>query len=303
LKIVRVLPQLPLQTSSQKKDLPDSYRLTLALGCLTTKEVELRARAPVVFDGNIRKASHWLHSVKAYFTVNAAVYSTDEKKVVTALAYMMEGTASSWSDTFYQVCEGRTAKYGTWADFEKEFWEMFIPANASIITLNKIQKLKQLGRSLMSYVAEFRSLVAVANVKESHVLIHMFNLGLNDNLVRAVHLMGEIPTDFDKYITAITKIDSNINRGKTTIALTNANRYQNYHPQPKKKDDDAMDIDRLDEEERANCMAKGLCFVCKKRGHCANSCPEKKKKKVPVRQEKIEEEDDETENRRLAEDF
>jgi len=50
-------------------------------------------------------------------------------------------------------------------------------------------------------------------------------------------------------------------------------------------------------------MAKGLCFVCKKRGHCANTCPEKKKKKVPVRQEKIEEEDDETENRRLAEDF
>jgi hypothetical protein len=63
-----------------------------------------------------------------------------------------------------------------------------------------------------------------------------------------------------------------------------------------------MDVDRLDEEERTDCMAKGLCFVCKKRGHRANSCPDKKKK-VPVRQEKIEEEDDETENRRLAEDF
>jgi hypothetical protein len=271
----------------------------------TTKEVELHARAPVAFDGNIRKASQWLHSVKVYFTVNAAVYSTNEKKVVTALAYMTEGTASSWSDTFYQVCEGRMAKYGTWADFEKEFQEMFIPADASIVALNKIQKLKQLGRSLTSYVAEFRSLVAVANVKESHVLIHMFNLGLNDNLVRAIHLMGEIPTDFDKYITTVTKIDSNINRGQTTIALTNTNRYRHYHPQPKsqKKDDDMMDVDHLDEEECANCMAKGLCFVCKKRGHHANSCPEKKKKKkVPVRQEKIEEED-EMENHHLAEDF
>jgi hypothetical protein len=268
-----------------------------------TKEVELHAGAPVAFDGNIRKASRWLHSVKAYFTVNAAVYSTDEKKVVTALAYMTEGTASSWSDTFYQVCEGRTAKYGTWADFEKEFREMFIPTDVSIVALNKIQKLKQLGRSLTSYVAEFRSLVAVANVKESHVLIHMFNLGLNNDLVRAVHLMGEIPTNFDKYITAVTKIDSNINCGKTTIALTNANRYRNYHPQPKKKNNDAMDVDCLDEEERADCMAKGLCFMCKKRGHRANSCPEKKKKKVPVRQEKIKEEDDETENCRLAEDF
>jgi hypothetical protein len=270
-----------------------------------TKEVELCAGAPVTFDGNIRKASRWLHSVKAYFTVNAAVYSTDEKKVVTALAYMTEGTASSWSDTFYQLCEGRMAKYGTWADFEKEFREMFIPADVSIVALNKIQKLKQLGWGLSSYVAEFRSLVAVANVKESHVLIHMFNLGLNDDLVNAVHLMGEIPTDFDKYITTVIKIDSNINRGKTTIALTCANRYRNFRPQPKKKDDDAMDVDRLDEEERADCMAKGLCFVCKKCGHRANACPEKKKKKkkVPVRQEKIKEEDDEMENRRLAEDF
>jgi hypothetical protein len=70
-----------------------------------TKEVELHAGAPVAFNGNIRKASCWLHSVKAYFTINAAVYSTNEKKVVTALAYMMEGTASSWSNTFYQVCK------------------------------------------------------------------------------------------------------------------------------------------------------------------------------------------------------
>jgi hypothetical protein len=187
----------------------------------------------------------------------------------------------------------------------RAIWEMFIPANVSIVALNKIQKLKQLGRSLMSYVAEFCSLVVVANVKESHVLIHMFNLGLNDDLVRAIHLMGEIPTNFDKYITAITKIDSNINHGKTTIALTNTNQYRHYRSQPKsqKKDDDTMDVDRLNEEECTDCMAKGLCFVCKKRSYRANSCPEKKKKKVPVRQEKIEEEDDETENCRLAEDF
>jgi len=237
--------------------------------------------------------------------VNATVYNTNEKKVVTALAYMTEGMASSWSDTFYQVCEGRTAKYGTWADFEKEFRDIFVPADVSIVTLNKIQKLKQLQKSLTSYIAKFCSLVAVANIKESHVLIHMFNLGLNDTLLRAIHMMGKIPTDFDKYVTAVTKIDSNINCRNTTISLTNANHYRNYHPQYKsqKKDDDAMDVDRLDKEECMECMAKGLCFICQKHGHRANRCPDKKKK-VPVRQEKIKEEDeDEVENRRLAEDF
>jgi hypothetical protein len=117
-------------------------------------------------------------------------------------------------------------------------------------------------------------------------------------------MMGEIPTDFDKYITAVTNIDSNINRRNTTISLTNANHYHNYHPQykPQKKDDDAMDMDHLDEEECAECMAKGLCFVCQKHGHCANCCPDKKKK-VLVRQEKIEEEEDKVENHCLAEDL
>jgi hypothetical protein len=143
---------------------------------------------------------------------------------------------------------------------------MFVLADVSIVALSKIQKLKQLQKSLTSYITKFRSLVAVANVKESHVLIHMFNLGLNDNLLHAIHMMGETPTNFDKYITAVTKIDSNINRGNTTISLTNTNRYRNYHPQykPQKKDNDAMDIDCLDEEECIECMAKGLCFICQK---------------------------------------
>jgi hypothetical protein len=69
-----------------------------------------------------------------------------------------------------------------------------------------------------------------------------------------------------------------------------------------KKDDDVMDVDRLDKEECAECMAKGLCLVCQKRSHHANCCPNKKKK-VPVRKEKIKEEEDEVENHHLMEDF
>jgi hypothetical protein len=57
-----------------------------------------------------------------------------------------------------------------------------------------------------------------------------------------------------------------------------------------------MDVDHLHEEACADHMAKGLCFECHKHSHWANRCPEKKKK-VPVRQEKIEDEDeDEVEN-------
>jgi hypothetical protein len=270
---------------------------------MSSRDTKLHAGAPVVFDGSIKKASQWLHSIKAYFAVNATVYNTDKKKVITALAYMTEGTALSWSDTFYQLYEGRMARYGTWADFEKEFRDMFAPADASIVALNKIQKLKH-QQSLTSYIAKFCTLMAVVNIKESHVLIHMFNLGLNNNLLRTIHMMGDIPTNFNKYVTTVTKIKSNINCRNTTISLMNANQYHIYHPQfkPQKKGDNTMDVDHLDEDTCAECMTRGLCFLCHKHSHRANHCPEKKK--VPVRQERIEEEEeDEVENHRLAEDF
>jgi len=67
---------------------------------MSTRDIELQAGASITFNRNIKKAAHWLYSVKAYFAVNATIYNTDEKKVVTALAYMMEGTAGSWSSTF-----------------------------------------------------------------------------------------------------------------------------------------------------------------------------------------------------------
>jgi len=68
-----------------------------------------------------------------------------------------------------------------------------------------------------------------------------------------------------------------------------------------------MDVDHLDEEAHAEHMSKGLCFNCHEHSHWDTKCPkkDKMKKKVPVHQEKIEEEEEEdkVETHRLAEDF
>jgi hypothetical protein len=219
------------------------------------------------------------------------VYNTEDKKVMTTLTYMTEGTAGSWASTFYKLCNGRTAKYGTFAGFETSFRDMFIPVDVSIVTLNKLNKLLQKG-DLTSYITEFCALVAITNVKESHVLTHLFNLGLQPHLVQAIHMMETIPSDFDKYITAITKINSNINQGNSTIVLTTGknNCYYHLNPKPQHKDNDAMNVDCLEEEAHAEHMAKGLCFNCHEHSHRAAKCSkkDKKKKKVLVHQEKIE---------------
>jgi hypothetical protein len=37
-----------------------------------------------------------------------------------------------------------------------------------------------------------------------------------------------------------------------------------------RNDPDAMDVDRMSDDERNECFKKGLCFICKKTGHRSN---------------------------------
>jgi hypothetical protein len=68
-----------------------------------------------------------------------------------------------------------------------------------------------------------------------------------------------------------------------------------------------MEVDCLTDDEHQNHLRKGLCFKCHELGHWANNlkCMENKKKKVPIWQKKIEEEEskDEVKTHHLAEDF
>jgi hypothetical protein len=72
---------------------------------MSTRDVELQAGAPATFNGSIKKATRWLYSIKVYFTINASIYNTKDKKVITTLMYMTEGTTGAWASTYYQMCD------------------------------------------------------------------------------------------------------------------------------------------------------------------------------------------------------
>jgi Zinc knuckle len=57
---------------------------------------------------------------------------------------------------------------------------------------------------------------------------------------------------------------------------SSAKRY--YFPQ-RKKDLNAMDVDRLSINEQTRLITEGRCFKCKNTGHWANKCPDNEKKK------------------------
>jgi hypothetical protein len=63
-----------------------------------------------------------------------------------------------------------------------------------------------------------------------------------------------------------------------------------------------MVVDRVSDIERSECMKKGQCFGCKKTGHRIHNCPERKKK-TPLWQTEVKDEEDEEIVRRIVEDF
>ena len=63
------------------------------------------------------------NSLKNYFTVNAATFDTDQKKVSLALTYFKQGTqARDWaSDHIATALAANSIAYGMWQAFKDAF--------------------------------------------------------------------------------------------------------------------------------------------------------------------------------------
>jgi hypothetical protein len=104
---------------------------------------ELKAGSPFQFNGDPSQARRFLFSVKTYFIMNPTVYNTDVRQIGLALAYMTEGTTSTWAQTFYQdTFTYSPPKFGKWDDFKKAFKEAFSSPDQAGEALQKLRELK-----------------------------------------------------------------------------------------------------------------------------------------------------------------
>jgi len=65
----------------------------------TACPVELKLKVEE-FNGDRTKSNRWLRNITAYLGINSTIYNDNEKKVATALSYMTEGAAATWSEDF-----------------------------------------------------------------------------------------------------------------------------------------------------------------------------------------------------------
>ena len=90
---------------------------------------KLLGSTPDPYDGNPTKAQAFWNTLANYYTMNNAVYNTNDKKVPAALTNFKAGTCGGdWaSDRIAKALTANPPNYGTWAQFQTAFEKQFIP--------------------------------------------------------------------------------------------------------------------------------------------------------------------------------
>ena len=90
---------------------------------------KLLGSTPDPYDGNPTKAQAFWNTLANYYTMNDAVYNTNDKKVPVALTNFKAGTCGGdWaSERIAEALAANPQNYGTWAQFQTTFKKQFIP--------------------------------------------------------------------------------------------------------------------------------------------------------------------------------
>ena len=193
-----------------------------------------------------------------------------------------------WKEQFLsskQTAEG--LKLGTRDGFLKELKKAFEEVDAPGNALWKIKTMKQGSKTAEDHVNEFKLFAKSAGLDISQgkdiAARDYFSETLNRPLRRKILEDQNPPTTLEEWYSKAIKYDTQYRRNQNIFGRDRGSRNEGrpkargwtFH-QTSNRDPNAMDIDALTVEERAELMRKGACFFCRNIGHRATDCPKKR---------------------------
>ena len=247
---------------------------------------KLKAALPANFSGKNDDATQWIKAMKAYFTLNSTLYSSNAAKIMTTLNKMSSGRgapyAKTWDNRMADTSIANSEK--TFDKFTLDFKSTFYPFYTQVTTHNKLLTLRQTSfkeknratnDGFQQYITNFQNLTMKSGMKEELSLISQFSLGLDQKITSMILSMSPIPTMVKGWINQ-AKI---FHTQKMRILSLRQGQIapQIYSPSHPHHDPNAMDVDpvtlsQLTPVEQDKCMKEGRCFRCRKTGHNAQNC-------------------------------
>ena len=248
---------------------------------MSSHTAELKATLPTNFSGKNDDATQWIKAMKAYFTLNTTLYSSDTTKIMTTLKKMSAGRGAPYAKTWYDKMADTsiTNSEKTFDKFTLDFKTTFYPFDTKVTTHNELLSLRQksfkekngkTNNSFQQYITDFQNLSTKARMKEEFSLISQFSLGLDQKIADMILSMSPIPTTIKGWIDQSKIFHSQkmhilaLQRGRIAPQTHLLSR---SHHDPNTMDVDTISLSKLTPVERAKCIKEGQCFRYRKTGH------------------------------------
>lgn len=248
-----------------------------------TADKPSRPPKPDTFSGDRADAKSiraWVYQVNNYFT---AAREPEANRLPYAVALLRDNALLWWQSL--KPAERPT----TWDDLGKALVAYFAPLSTTYVARDMLARLIQKG-SVKAYTDEFKKLVLnIPDMSESE-MSDRYRRGLKPQV--RLHVTFANPDTFEEMCVLAEQIDSIIYMNKPYGGLGSKHSPKDHggsNPTPmevggvneKKSYADAAKgapkFPKLTAEERERLRASGGCFYCRKTGHIATECPDKKK--------------------------
>ena len=221
---------------------------------MSSHTAELKATLPSDFSGKNDDATRWIKAMKAYFTLNATLYSSDAARIMTTLNKMSGGRGAPYAETWYDRMTDNTVPNAekTFDKFVNDFESTFYPFDSKITAHNQLRTLRQwsfkekdgsTNDGFQQYITDFQNLSMKAGTQDEFNLISQFSLGLDPKLSEMILSMSSVPTTSKGWINQSKIFHTqlvcirDLHKGKTPS--------HDYTPSCPHHDPNAMDIDAV----------------------------------------------------------
>jgi hypothetical protein len=253
----------------------------------TKEEPAKKLNMPKPFTGKRQDYKKFMQDVLLYIRINHKIYETDEDKIIFTLSFFNDSDAATWKEQWVEEkFKQDPVNFGNWNDFANALNTAFLPYDAPGDALDEMKNMKLGDGSIENHVSNFKMAVTRSGLdKDSSAVVDYFRDSLTIPLQKRIMTLENPPTTLDKWCEWAMKMDNNYKKmqrviGRSRQGKTDAGKRKDETPrrwvfQKKDRDPNAMDVDAITTERRAECLKKGLCFGCGKPGHLGINCPDK----------------------------
>ena len=265
-----------------------------------TRDTTPDAPLPARFGGEAASLRDFLHSVRNVFALQPRKYSTEEGKVRFCGA-LLDGPARAWFRSLYPPGQASDECTAHFEAFAAELANNFGDPRLGETAQRQLEEIRQAGRPVSTYAAEFRLLAADAGHSVATVL-RLFRRGLDDRIAtpllyrrgRAEGLAELIQQSIDvesliaerlplrrfQPLVATPRAQAASSRGGTTPSggsFQSRNGPSFSTTQSSSSGPSPMEVGvtrvSLSPQEREKRRREGRCFICNLTGHNMYQCP------------------------------